>query len=190
MSKYLIIYANPRHDGHGGYLLEQVEKGFENYGADFETIDLYRIGYDPVLKETELYSTGNRHIDAQNLLFQEKIKTASSLLFIYPTWWQAPPAMLKGFIDRVFTSGFSFTYAYGLPVGLLKNKKAAAFTSSGSPSFYQFFTGNPALKVLLKYTLAFSGMRTRGYALGRASSLETNKKELEDIAKRIVKYLL
>lgn len=189
MSKYIIIYANPRHDGHGGYLLDQVEKRFQESGADFETIDLYRIGYDPVLKETELYSAGNRHIDAQNLMFQEKIKAASSLLFIYPTWWQSPPAMLKGFIDRVFTGGFAFTYAYGLPVGLLKNKKAAAFTS-GSPAFIQFFTGNPALKVLLKYTLAFSGMSTRGYALGRASGLENNKKELEDIAKRIVKYLL
>lgn len=190
MSKYLIIFANPRHDGHGGYLLNQVETAFQAYGADFETIDLYRIGYDPILKATELYSIGNSHIDAQNIEFQEKIRAASSLLFIYPTWWQSPPAILKGFIDRVFTSGFAFKYYYGLPVGLLKNKKAAAFTSSGGPSFYQFITGNPALKVLLKYTLAFSGMRTRGYALGRASRLEENKAELDRIAKRIVKYLL
>ncbi|PKM89419.1 NADPH dehydrogenase [Candidatus Falkowbacteria bacterium HGW-Falkowbacteria-2] len=190
MSKYLIIYANPRHEGHSGYLLQQVESRLAARGADFEVIDLYRIGYDPILKPTELYSAPNRVIDPQNIEFQKKIKAATSLLFIYPTWWQAPPAILKGFIDRVFTSGFAFTYVNGLPIGLLKDKKAAAFTTSGSPAFFHFITGNPALKVLLKYTLAFCGMRTKGFSLGRALHLNENGHELELTADRIVEYIM
>ncbi|MGE5426085.1 MAG: NAD(P)H-dependent oxidoreductase [Bacillota bacterium] len=189
MPKNLIIYANPRRNSHSGYLLQQVEDRLREAGASFETIDLYQIGYDPVLKEQELYSAGNRQVDQQTIDFQEKIKAADSLLFIYPTWWQAPPAILTGFIDRVFTSGFAFEYRLGLPRPLLKGKRAAAFTTIGSPAFFHFVTGSPALKILLKYTLAFCGFQTKGFTMSESDHLDQNKEELKEIAAGIVKFL-
>lgn len=190
MSKYLIIYAHPSHEGHCGYLLKQVENKFKQKDIDYELIDLYQLNYNPILKNEELYSAGRKEIDDQNLAFQEKIKTAESLLFIYPTWWQNIPAILKGFLDRVFTSDFGFYYKNGLPIGLLKGKKAAAFTSCGGPILYtRFFTGNSSLKVLLKHVLGFCGMKTKGFLLGSARGLEKNKNKLDKISEKIVKYL-
>jgi len=190
MSKYLIVYAHPSHDGHCGYLLKKVSDTLAQKGADSSLIDLYALNYDPVLKNDELYSAGRKEIDLQNQNFQEQIKKADFLLFIYPTWWQNLPAILKGFLDRVFTGGFGFIYKNGLPVGLLKGKKAAAFTSSGGPSFYtRLFTNNASLRVLLKHTLGFCGMNTKGFLLGGARKLENNQKELDQIATKILNYL-
>lgn len=190
MSKYLIIYAHPSQEGHCAHLLAQVVKKLKQRQADFEIIDLYALGYDPVLKNSELYSAGRKEISEQNQVFQDKIKAANRLLFIYPTWWQNLPAILKGFLDRVFTSGFGFIYKNNLPVGVLKGKKAAAFTTSGGPILYtRFFTNLASLKVLLKHTLGFCGMQTRGFILGKARKLENNKEKLEKIAERIVNYL-
>ena len=89
-----------------------------------------------------------------------------------------------------FTGGFGFVYKNGLPVGLLKGKKAAAFTSSGGPVLYtRFFTGSSSLKVLLKHTLGFCGMSTKGFLLGGARKVEDNQKELDHIVTRILNYL-
>jgi len=190
MSKYLIVFAHPSHDGHSGYLLEQMKTRLEKAHADFEIIDLYALDYNPTLKISELYSAGQNEVSNQNLDFQNKIKAADRLLFIYPTWWQNMPAILKGFLDRVFTGGFGFVYKNGLPVGLLKGKKAAAFTSSGGPALYtRFFTSNSSLNVLLKHTLAFCGMQTRGFLLGGARKLEDNKGKLNLMADKIMVYL-
>jgi NAD(P)H dehydrogenase (quinone) len=190
MSKYLIIYAHPSHEGHCAYLLKKVSATLVEKNEETAIIDLYAIGYDPILKNNELYSAGRKEIDSQNQTFQEQIKNADFLLFIYPTWWQNMPAILKGFLDRVFTGGFGFVYKNGLPVGLLKGKKAAAFTSSGGPLLYtRFFTGNSSLKVLLKHTLAFCGMSTKGFILGSARKVEDNQKELSRIATKIINYL-
>lgn len=190
MSKYLIIYAHPSREGHCGYLLSEIEQRLKGEEKDYEVIDLYALNYDPVLKNEELYSAGNKEISAQNLAFQEKIKNAERLLFIYPTWWQNMPAILKGFLDRVFTGGFGFKYVLGAPVGLLKGKKAAIFASSAGPTIYtRFFTANSAINVLKKHVLNFCGIKTKGFLIGSARSLEDNKGKIEKMAKKIVKYL-
>lgn len=190
MPKFLIIYAHPIRQGHCGYFLEQIENKLKKQKTDYELIDLYQLNYNPVLKNEELYSAGHKEISKQNLDFQTKIKEANRLLFIYPTWWQNLPAILKGFLDRVFTGGFAFIYKNRVPIGLLKGKKAAAFSSSGGPGLYtRLFTGNSSIKVLLKHTLNFSGMKTKGFLLGNARNLESNKKRLEKISEKVIKYL-
>lgn len=133
MPKYLIIFAHPKRDSHSGYMLEQVEKRLKAASQDFETLDLYQMNYDPILKKEELYGDNERKVATETLIIQDKIRGAKRLIFIYPTWWQAPPAILKGFIDRVFTSKFAFVYKQGMPIGLLGGKKAAVFTTTGSP---------------------------------------------------------
>ncbi|MDD2680780.1 MAG: NAD(P)H-dependent oxidoreductase [Patescibacteria group bacterium] len=190
MSKFLIIYAHPSREGHCGYFLEQIENKLKKQATDYELIDLYQLNYNPVLKNEELYSSGRKAISEENLALQAKIKGANRLLFIYPTWWQNVPAILKGFLDRIFTGGFGVTYKHGLPIGLLKGKRAAAFTTCSGPSVYtHFFTGSSSLKVLLKHTLKFCGMQTKGFLFGSARHLEENKGRLEKMSGRVIKYL-
>lgn len=190
MNKYLIIYAHPNHEGHNGYFLETFTKKLKQESLSFEIIDLYAEKYEASLKADELYSAGKRNISKENKIIQEKIKNSTHLLFIYPTWWQNMPAILKGFFDRVFTSGFAFRYENALPLGLLKNKKAALFTTTGGPSIYEkLLIQTPSLKLAGKHILSFCGIKNRGFMLCSANNLEKNKKEIEKIADKILKYL-
>ena len=193
MFKMLIIYAHPGHDGSHAYFLEQIKEILKDkQQANYEVIDLYAINYNPVLQYSELYSAGRREVSPENLAFQEKIKAADCLLFIYPTWWQNMPAILKGFMDRVFVSGFAFVYKLGVPIGLLKNKKAAVFSATGGPRLYsRFFVKDQSVSVLTKDILAFAGIKARGFSVGSSSKLtEVNKPRLRKIAEKTLRYLL
>ncbi|XID96123.1 NAD(P)H-dependent oxidoreductase [Paenibacillaceae bacterium WGS1546] len=69
---------------------------------------------------------------------QEAIRRADHLVFVYPTWWGTMPAVLKGFIDRVFPPGFDFKYRDGSPLWdkLLKGKSARLIVTMDTPSWY------------------------------------------------------
>jgi NAD(P)H dehydrogenase (quinone) len=192
MSKLLIIYAHPNHEGSNGFFLKTfLDKIKEKSFADYELIDLYKINFDPILKSDELYSMGYRVVSQENLIFQEKIKNADRLLFIYPTWWQNMPAILKGFIDRIFTSGFAFKYVLGAPIGLLRGKKAAIFSTTGGPAIYnRFIIKNQAIKLLSRHVLFMSGIISKGFTLSLAAKLKDgNKIKMKKIADKVIQYL-
>ena len=192
MSKLLIIYAHPNHDGSNGFFLKTILEKLEKKGfSDYEVIDLYKINYDPILKSSEVYSMGNKEVSQENLAFQAKIKKSEKLLFIYPTWWQNMPAILKGFIDRVFTSGFAFKYILGTPIGLLKGKRAAIFTATGGPALYnKLIIRDQAIKLLSKHVLLMAGIRSKGFTLSLASRFkEGHKNKIIKIADKVISYL-
>lgn len=195
MRNILIIYAHPGPAGQHAYFLDKVKQLLEEKRSadlNYEVLDLYTLNYEPRLKNSELYTANNREIGIDTEKIQEKIKESDSLLFIYPTWWQNMPAILKGFLDRTFVSGFAYRYEGHLPVGLLKGKKAAAFTATGQPRWFNFLIKRDrSLKVLLTDVLGFSGMETKGFSLGNSRALTDERKAaLKKKAICVVKYLL
>lgn len=192
MSTTVIIYAHPSREGTHGYMLTKIEEKLKEKNQQYELIDLYQINYNPVLANAELYSAKRFYVSPKNQTFQEKIQASQKLIFIYPTWWQNMPAILKGFIDRVFVGGFGFKYQNGLPIGLLKGKKAAIFSATGGPRFFsRFFTGNISTKILAKHVLRFCGLNTKSFGLGsaRGDLNEKQKNHLDKIADKILAYL-
>ena len=192
MKKLLIFYSHPSHDGCHGYLLKGVRERLDSAGAAYELIDLYAINYDPLLKNAELYSAGRYEVSAQNREFQDKIQTADRLLFIYPTWWGNLPAMMKGFFERVFISRFAFRYKFNVPFGLLKGKKAAVFSATGGPALYNnLILLRQPVRLVTWDILALCGIRSQGFLLSSARRLDDrNKKRLDRVAARIVRYLM
>jgi NAD(P)H dehydrogenase (quinone) len=185
----IIVYAHPNKDGHSGYCLKKVTEYLTKEKITYDLYDLYKMGYDPILTDAELKDKKN--ISDENKKIQDKISGSDNLIFIYPTWWQNMPAILKGFIDRVFSPGFAFEYKNGLPVGLLKGKRAAVFTSCGGPEIYmKLMTGDRSLKVMTVDTLKFCGIDARGYLAGSARELNDDQKSKIDknVAKGM-KYL-
>ena len=109
------------------------------------------------------------------------------------------PAILKGFFDRVFSSGFAFKYApvipskmmpffekifrifsnrfdYGIPIGLLRDKKAIVFMTTGSPKVISYpLTGNRFIKIIKKDILGFFGIRSKIYHIGNCRKLNDYK---------------
>ena len=101
------------------------------------------------------------------------------------------PAILKGFIDRVFTNNFAFTYKNKMPVGLLKGKKAVVFTTSGAPKlFFKLMEKDFGAKQLTKYTLKFCGIKSKYFVVGNATFFnDKQKRKIKKQVKNGLKYL-
>lgn len=165
----LIIYAHPNKEGHCGYFLSEIEKLMKKRKIRYTLIDLYQADYDPVLKNEEHYTSGHYKVSAKNKKIQNMIQKEKKFIFIYPTWWNSPPAILMGFMERVFTSRYAFRYVNGIPIGLLKGK-AAVFTTTGAKRWLAWlFSRDISLKIMTRYTLGFCGIRAKGFSIGGAS---------------------
>jgi len=188
----LVIYSHPNKDGFCGFFLKSLEKILKAKKIKYEVLDLYAMKYDPILHQEEHYTSGNYKVSDQNKEIQEKITNTDKLVFIYPIWWQNMPAILKGFVDRIFTSRFAFRYVKGFPVGLLKGRKAAIFTSSGSPRFLaKLLFGDRGIKVMIKDTLGFCGIKAKSFPIGSARELDDKQKQkVHKLAEKAVRYLL
>lgn len=187
----LIIYAHPNKNGHAGLVLEEVKKLLKESGKSFEVLDLYDINYNPNLLPREHYTSGNKEISEENKVFQNKFQEYNKFVFIYPTWWNNMPAILKGFLDRVLTGGFAFKFKGKFPVKLLSGR-AVVFTTTGGPAiFSKLIKNNRSLKVLTKDTLEFCGIKTKGYLIGSANKLtESQKKKVVKTVSRGMQFLI
>lgn len=188
----LVIYAHPNKDGHCGYIYQQVCNYLTHNKISYSVIDLYDIGYNPSLRPDEHYTSGNNSISEENRNFQQLIINENSFIFIYPTWWQNMPAVLKGFCDRVFVPGFAYKFKKGIPIKLLKNKKAVLLTTTGGPKLIsKLLFKSRSIKVLRDDVLRFCGFRSKGVIIGSARMLTPEKKvEIDKVILRTVKYLI
>lgn len=158
----LVIYAHPQTDGCSSTVLQEITRNLRLKKEHFEILDLYEMNYDPILHAMEHYTVGNKLVSEQNKNIQQKIKAMDKIIFIYPDWWSSMPAILKGFIDRVFVKGFAFDYSpKGKIIKLLKQKKVLAFISHGGPGWYHFITGNKASNMMKKNVSAHCGMKAK-----------------------------
>ena len=186
MANILIIYAHPDTKGYCQTILDEVKSRLDYDKFIYEIIDLYKSNYDPVLHEEEHYTSGNRKITRLNRQLQERILKSDKLIFIYPLWWGSMPAILKGFFDRVLTPGFAYKFVDSIPIGLLKQKKAIVFITSGSPKFISsIYKFNRASKLIKRDILGFCGIKTKVCLFGNARKLtDKNTKKIKHIVNK------
>jgi len=131
--KVLIVYAHPNPQSFNHAILESFTKGLTEAKHTYEVIDLYAIKFNPVLSIEDLVKRSEGKVSDELKGHQEKISQAQGIVFIYPIWWYDPPAILKGWIDRVFSVGFAYMIDIkeGKAWGLLKNQKALIINTAG-----------------------------------------------------------
>lgn len=95
----------------------------EGKGHEVRVRDTYELNFNPVLGASDFisFSQGNTPEDIKEE--QEHISWADSITFIYPVWWAGLPAILKGYVDRVFSHGFAYAYGENGIEKLLSGKK-------------------------------------------------------------------
>jgi NAD(P)H dehydrogenase (quinone) len=186
--KTLVIYAHPDHESHAQITLKLVEEKLKSKKETYEVLDLYKIKFNPVLSSADLYESKTKGPAKDVVKMQQKITNSDHLIVIYPIWWNGMPAILKGFIDRVFSSGYAFKYVGVMPQGLLKGKKATVFVSTGSKKLITcLFLGNRFKKNAIIDIFGFCGIKTKVYHVDKA--YELNDKQKEKIRKNIDKAL-
>lgn len=138
---HLVVFAHPNPNSFGKGIVDAVVKASAEKGADVRVRDLYQIDFNPVLKPGDFESFQSGQIPADIAAEQEQIKWADLVTFVYPVWWSGLPAILKGYVDRVFSYGFAYEYVDGVPNGLLKGKRALLLSTTGAPSEMNDETG-------------------------------------------------
>lgn len=131
--KTLIIYAHPNPKSFNAAIKETVEQELKSKNHEVRVRDLYQMNFNPILNADDFNHFFQNQIPSDIKAEQNEIEWADNLIFIYPTWWISMPAMLKGYIDRVFTNGFAFQVTENGAEGLLKGKKVIIFQTTGQP---------------------------------------------------------
>jgi NAD(P)H dehydrogenase (quinone) len=103
--------------------------------------DLYQMGFDPCLKASEVAAAGVVRFEADVVAERAVLADVDVFCFVYPFWFNAPPAILKGYIDRVFSMGFGYAPGLGGTEPLLDGKKLISFSFSGAPDEWVRDTG-------------------------------------------------
>jgi NAD(P)H dehydrogenase (quinone) len=150
MKKILIINGHPDKSSFCFALTERYKKGADTNGTECKLVHLIDLKFNPIL--THGYRlVSELEPDLQNI--QQDILQADHLVFVYPNWWSTLPALLKGFIDRVFLPNFAFKYHKNDPFWdkLLTGKTARLIVTMDTPAWYYWLinksAGHNAMKI-------------------------------------------
>jgi putative NADPH-quinone reductase len=133
----LSVVASPNPQSLCHAMADEAARVLRGRGHTLDHHDLYAEHFNPVQPTGELQNTASQ--DPLVERHCEALAGADLVLVFHPNWWGQPPAILKGWIDRVFRLGTAYGYPPGVPpegepVGLLKARHALVFNTSNTPA--------------------------------------------------------
>ena len=152
----LIIYAHPGPDSFNAAVLKTVKSALSEGGNKLRISDLYAEKFDPVLsrEDREAYLDNANQLIAKVSDHVDNLRWAEALVFVFPIWYYGPPAILKGWFERVWLPGVAFTVAEGrgqTTSSCIRHiKRLVVITSSGAPRWWTFVIGNPCKRFFMR----------------------------------------
>lgn len=191
----VIVFNHPYDGSYCNAILESVTKGLEKSSHEVDLIHLDKDQFNPRMTSADLKGfVEHTAVDPQVIGYQERIKTADHLIFIFPIWWDIMPAATKGFIDRVLSPGFAYDHhqrGFGL-VPLLKDLKSITIiTTMNKPKIlYSLIIGNLIYKVMIKSifkTMGYKNLNWISFTSVKSVSQEKRVKWLNEIENKFSK---
>lgn len=151
----LVVYCHPREDSFTAAVRDHVIRKLEAAEAETTLIDLYSSNFEPVLsaREHQQYLECPENCGPVES-HVEKLRACDTLIFVYPTWWYGPPAMLKGWLDRVLLPDVAFLMPdvdnSTIRPALQHIKRLGVFTTCGASRWLTFFVGAPGKRTILR----------------------------------------
>lgn len=161
----VIIHANPSEKSLGKEIIRSIIENLESKNIKPVFRDLYQINFDPVLTSDDLESFRTNKLSEDILTEQKIIANSDLLLFVYPLWWGGMPAIMKGYIDRVFAHGFAYHVEENGVFPGLKGKSVINICSHGESAekFNEIGMYNALEKVFEEGVFKFSGIKTEAH---------------------------
>ena len=159
MKKILIINGHPDAKSYNFAIHNAYKKGVLNSTAELKEIHIRDLKFNPNLEFGYRKRTA---LEPDLLDAQSKIKWANHIVWIYPVWWGSYPAILKGFIDRVFLPGFAFEKRENSVWWnkLLTGKSARIISTLDQPAwYYRWINKHPSHTSIKKLTCDFVGIK-------------------------------
>ena len=165
--KHLIIYTHPNPESLNAYLKNSLVEYLKQSHHEVVVRDLYLLNFNPVLSLEDM--AGQRQGTVADDVKQEQsfINWCDCITFIHPIWWTGLPALMKGYIERVFSYGFAYRYDQGIQKGLLVGKQTVIINTHGkSNSEYEAIGMNQALLLTSdKGIYTYAGLEIRKHFL-------------------------
>jgi NAD(P)H dehydrogenase (quinone) len=194
----LVVFCHPKPDSFTGAVRDVVLARLAARGAEVRLTDLYARGFDPALSRAEwdgyVDTPANRAPVAGDVA---DLQWADTLIFVYPTWWYALPAMLKGWLDRTFLPDVAFLMPAGenqtIRPGLTNITRLGVFTTCGASWWLTAFVGAPGKRMLMRGIGLLCARRVRkvfaAHYLMDSSTAASRARHLARVADRMDRLL-
>jgi NAD(P)H dehydrogenase (quinone) len=163
-TRALLVLGHPDPRSFNAALTSAYAAGWAEGGGEHRILDLGSLAFDPVLRG------GHRNpqpLEPDLQEAQRAIERADHVAWFFPVYWGSPPALVRGFVDRVFLPGWGFQYRGGaLPDGLLRGRSSRVVSTMDSPSWWYAIAHRWALHATMGTgTLSFCGFAPVRFSL-------------------------
>lgn len=167
--RVLLVYCHPVPESFCAALRDACMAGLAERGHEVRLLDLHAEGFDPVMTapERRAYNDGPPS-DPVLLAHAGHLRGAEGLLFVYPTWWYGLPAMLKGWLDRVWAVDIAFAldpHGGRITPKLQNIRRLGVATTCGASWWVSKLVGEPGRKTLLRGFRPLFSARCRSFYL-------------------------
>jgi NAD(P)H dehydrogenase (quinone) len=151
--RFLVLYAHPDPRSYAAALHRCVVESLRQGGHEVDDCDLYAESFEPVLSLEERRKYNDERADhAEVESYIRRLNDAQGVVFVFPAWYFGMPAILKGYLDRVWLPGVAFTIANGKRLSRLHHiERFGVVTTYGAPrSINEVLVGEPNRRVMMK----------------------------------------
>jgi putative NADPH-quinone reductase len=188
-----VVHCHPLTDSYDHALFKTIVESLGKGGHQVIATDLYREGFAPAMTEHERRTyMGNDYDFSAVASYVETLKKIEGLILCYPHWWFSMPAVVKGWVDRVWGPGIAFTYRGDgrLQPNLHNIRLLGLVTSYGSPWWVvRLFAGDAGRKVVSRGMKPLCAKRAEWFYLAHygmdKSTPQTRQAFLEKVRRRI-----
>ena len=189
----LVVFAHPNPESFNGVICQQVCTQLTEQGHQVDLLDLYQNGFEPCMSRAErlIYMERDKNIKTVEA-YVKQLRWADALVLVYPTWWMGPPAILKGWFDRVWLPHVVAEFSNGKVQPKLTNiKKIMVITTQGASKWRMFMAMNAPklmLKASLKACTSYKNFNWLSlYSMDKSTDAERGR-FLKIINKKIARY--
>jgi len=191
----LVAIAHPDRASFNYAIAETAINALDSLGLEVIEHDLYKDGFDPVMPQREIARSDTLAPEIDR--YCRDIADAEGFIIVHPNWWGQPPAVMKGWIDRIFRPGVAYEFlegdeGEGVPLGLLKARAALVFNTGNTPARRELEVFGDPLETLWKTCLfEFCGVNTfyrRMFGVVVTSSEDQRKQWLREVAETVERF--
>jgi NAD(P)H dehydrogenase (quinone) len=193
--RVLYVYCHPLEDSFHAAIRVEALAGLTEAGHTIDLLDLYAEGFDPVLTAARRrdYHDPVRN-RANNQAYADRLMAANALIVQFPTWSFGPPAMLKGWFDRMFGPGIALDLsdpAQAKPM-LTHIERIAGISTYGRPLWQAIGMADPPRRIIKRYLHWFTGSKGKVsyYALYHmnTATLERRTRFLAKVRREMARF--
>lgn len=160
--KAVVVLSHPYDKSFNHAVYRRTLETLNKIGVSAYAHDLYKDRFNPVLTKEELGKEPSN--DQVVIKYTHELLESDLLIFIHPNWWGQPPAILKGYIDRIFRPPHTYDFPEndsggGLPIGKLNGKTGIVFNTSNTEEVREnSYFNDPLQSIWEKCVFGFCGI--------------------------------